>query len=156
MNERDALREHNLNAVREFMSLAGPDRHRGRQALARPDAQLFARMGDEEPPAAYDFAEWAQASSEQFPNYGPAEYELYVTDDPHRFIARCVGRGARRLADGTEVPVVFPFFYAFLMEGGKIRVFEENRDELIGLYGETGIDYSLPDGHGPRDIPGHP
>jgi len=149
----DDLRKKNLETVRHFMTLTGPERLEERNKIATPDARLYARLGANKlaadgerlfdrldvdiQPAAYDFRDWNRESCEEYPGYGPHSYEIYETENPNRFIARCEAKGHRR--DGT--PVIFRFFYAFLMQDGLIRVFEENWDDLIHLYDADGVEY---------------
>ncbi|MFT4029294.1 MAG: PhzA/PhzB family protein [Protaetiibacter sp.] len=151
MTHDDSLRQRNLVTVREFMTLWGPDRGRRRIELAHPEAKVLVQMSPDPAPGVHDFVWWAQRTAEVFPNYGPTDYELYETEDPNRFIVRTVGAGARIEDDGTETPVAYPYLYGFLMEEGRIRLFEEHVDELGRLWPASGVELTYPTpGNHPR------
>lgn len=111
---------------------------------------MRARAGEESisdennQPTSYDFLEWNRDSCAEYPHYGPDRYDIFECSDPRKFAVRCEAAGRR--GDGT--PFIFRFIFTFLMEGGKIRVFEEHLDDLYDLFSQDGLEYRYAEANG--------
>lgn len=138
-------REKNLKTIREFLTLRGVERHDRRNELAAPGARVYVRerAGEESisaennKPTSYDFIEWNRESCAEYPDYGPSHYDIFECDDPRKYAVRCEAHGKRD--DGT--PFIFRYIFTFLMEDGKIRIFEEHLDDLYDLYEQDSMKY---------------
>lgn len=141
MSGVEDLRARNREAVVKFLSLWGPEREKGRNALAHPDAILIrpASKAGETGPWFGSYQAWTASANKGYPNYGPTDYELYETADPNRFIGRTMSRGAKLFEDGHEEPVEWPYLFIFTMEDGKIKVLEEQRDQFAHVYPKAGL-----------------
>jgi len=140
-----ALRAKNLNTVKEFLKLEGPDRGAKRAVFFTDDAkvEMFMRDGAH---LDMDGKTWCMSTPDTFPIWGFYDYTIYETpDDPNSFLVPAFGRG-KIFAPGGKGPghdCAIWYILLFEMRDGMITLFRETVDYCRG--GDVITDKYTPD-----------
>ncbi len=121
--DKQALRDQNLETIKAFLALGGPERGQARAPLFTQDAvKEMALPG--QAPMVKSAATWLAESAREVPEWAFYENEIYQTDDPNVFLVKSVGRG-NALFTGEAAVYINYYINEFVMDSGKIKRFRE-------------------------------
>lgn len=142
----ELLRQKNLDAIEQYLSMRGKERYSGRLPLYAEDVVFEMVYVPEVHHTKEELVKQAAAIDNNeildvFPDWGFYDYEgnIYSSnEDPNRFMVECIGKGMYHHPKIGE-PKYYEnhFVLGFEMQDGKIKKFREFADtcELFKVYG---------------------
>jgi len=129
LNQRqEELRKKNLKTVEYYMTLRGMERREKRAPLFAENAAFELTFTAECVPDSRTAMEWNNVGdSEDFPDWGFYNAEIYQTQNPDMLFVECDGRGKLIIKGDADKNRVYENHYiiSFEMEDGKIKRLRE-------------------------------